>query len=112
MSILDGARQLLAKPVTKKQLFTAEMLTILVKDANQYCSLSNVSIATAALLACAGFLQFDEPSALRPVDLRFADGMVTLLIRKSKTDQLCKGDEVVIAQTNTLTCQWLCWKDT
>lgn len=38
------------------------------------------------------------------MDLRFADGMVTLLIRKNKTDQLCKGDEVVTARTNTLTC--------
>ena len=80
------------------------MLNVLIKDANQHCSLSNVRIATTALLAYARFLRFDELSALRPVDIRFADSMVTLLIRKSKTDQLRKVDEVVITQTNTLTC--------
>ena len=55
-------------------------------------------------MAYAGFFRFDELSDLRPVDLKFDKDMVTVRIKKSKNDQLRKGDEVVIARTKNATC--------
>ena len=74
---------MLARSVKKKQLFTAEMLGALVKDANEHHSLSNTRITAAALLAYAGFFRFDELSDLHPIDLKCDKGMVTVRIRKS-----------------------------
>ena len=76
ISILDGARRLLPRPVKKKQPLTAEMLGALVKDVNEHHSLSNTQTTAAALLAYAGFFCLDELSDLRPIDLKFDKDMV------------------------------------
>ena len=94
----------LAKPVKKKQPFTTEMLGALVKDANEHCSLPNIRITAATLLAYAGFFHFDELSDLHPVDLKFDKDMVTVQIRKSKNDQLRKWDKVAVARAKNTTC--------
>ena len=56
------------------------------------------------LLAFAAFLRFDELSKLRLTDLTLDKDKLTIKIRSSKTDQLRKGDEVVIARVGSDTC--------
>ena len=80
------------------------MLTAMVKDTMENQTLSNVRLMSACLIAYAGFLHFDELHKLRPTDLRIADEKLVVKIRHSKTDQLRKGDKLVISRTNTLTC--------
>ena len=80
------------------------MLQATVKDADRDGILTNPHLAMACLLAFTGFLQFNELIHIRCCDLTVDEKMVKFRIPRSKTDQLCKGDEVVIARSRDGTC--------
>ena len=101
---LEGLRRTLAKPIEKKEPITVDMLRAMVQDAKEHDTLSNVRLTTACLLAFAGFLRFSELVNIRACDLTFSDCLVKLYLPRSKTDQLRKGNEVVIARTESETC--------
>ena len=61
-------------------------------------------LATACLLAYSAFLRFDELSRIRPADISFFEAWISIKINKSKTDQLRRGDQVVVARTNSSLC--------
>ena len=88
----------------KKRPVTVDMLSMIVQDALKTDSLSDVRLATACLLSYAGFLRFNELIRLRPADIKIQDAMMSLHIAQSKTDQLLKGDESLIARTKSETC--------
>ena len=102
--VVEGLRRSLARPIIKKTPFNTEMLAAMVNDTHKNGSLSNVRLSTVCLLAFAGFLRFDELSKLRPTDLTLDKDKLTIKIRSSNTDQLRKGDEVVIARVGSDTC--------
>jgi len=102
--VLDGLRRAVAKPVKKKEPFTAEMCKAIAEDASKKGSLGDIRLAAACLLAFAGFLRYDELSNIRPCDIKFDVDHITIAIPKSKGDQLRQGDEVVIARTNASSC--------
>ena len=102
--VVEGLRKTLAKPVIKKAPFDMEILTAMVKDTMENQTLSNIRLTSACLLAFAGFLRFNELHQLRPNDLRIDTEKLLIIIRQSKTDQLRKGDEVLISRTGTMTC--------
>ena len=79
-STLDGIRRMLARPVQKKEPVTKEMLDKIVADADKHCTLSNIRLATACLLAFAGFLRFDELVQLRPCDIELDENMAKLIV--------------------------------
>ena len=101
---LEGLQRTLAKPVIKKEPITTEMLEAIVCDASILGSLSDLRLATACLLAFAGFLRFDKLINLWPCDFKLQVEMMSIWIVRSKTDQLCQGDRVVVAWTGTPTC--------
>ena len=103
-TILEGLRRTLAKPTVKKAPITVDILKAMVEDTEKNTTLSNVRLTTACLLGFAGFLCFDELAKLRATDLSIDAEKLTLHIRKSKTDQLRKGSELVIARTSNTTC--------
>lgn len=103
-TILEGLQRKLAKPIVKKTPFTADILKAMVEDTEHNISLANVRLTTFCLLGFSGFLCFDELAKLRPIDLSIDAEKVTLHIRQSKTDQLRKGNEVVISRTPSITC--------
>ena len=98
---LDGLKRALAKPVTKKTPVTAEIQSEVVKDTKARPTLSNICLATACLLAYAGFLRANE---LINLDIRIADDKMIMRITHSKTDRFRHGDEVSIARTKNHTC--------
>lgn len=100
---LEGLRSALAKPIRKKEPITAEMLKAMVQDAKEDNTLSNVWLTTACLLSFAGFLRFSELVNLCSCNLSFSDCMIRLHLPCSKVDQLQKGNEVVIARTESET---------
>ena len=67
-------------------------------------TLSNIRLATACLLAYAGFLRANELINLHPYDIRIAKDKMIMRITHSKTDQFRHGDEVSIARTRNHTC--------
>ena len=101
---LEGLKRTLAKPVAKKSPMTAEILTVIVKDTMSKPTLSNVRLATACLLAYAGFLRADELISLHPCDIDIAAERMLIHITHSKTDQFRQGDQVPIARTGNNTC--------
>ena len=101
---MEGIQRILARSAQKKEPITSEMLVELVAGTNSLSSLANLRLAAACLLAHAGFLHFDEHMHLHPCDVQIDPTMAKLHIRHSKTDQLWKGDEVLIAQTGTQIC--------
>ena len=101
---VDGMQRLLARPTVKKTPITPDMLEDMVKDAKESGSLSDLRLTTACLLAYAGFLRFNELVNIRPCDITIQTEKMTLRIPHSKTDQLRKGDELVIARTGNSTC--------
>ena len=101
---LQGLRRMLAKPVQKKEPVTIEMLMAMVDDLNKNETLANLRLTAACLLAFAGFLRFNELVNICCCDVAIGVDMLKIHIPKSKTDQLRKGDEVVIARTSASTC--------
>jgi len=100
---LEGIRRSLARPVQKKDPVTIDLIADIVEHTDKSC-LSDVRLATACLISFAGFLRFDELVNIRCCDVQLATEMATIKIPRSKTDQLRKGDEVVIARTSSATC--------
>ena len=96
----------LAKPVTKKIPVTTEMLSAIVDDAKKSGYLVDWRLATACVIVIsyAAFLRFDELVHIRAADVKFNDEFMTISIPKSKTDQLRKGDEVIVAKTSSKLC--------
>ena len=101
---LHGLQRKHAKPVTKKKPFTIGMLRAIVEEARRTNFLSDLRLATACLLAYSAFLRFDELSRIRPADISFFEGWISIKINKSKTDQLCRGDQVVVARGDSRLC--------
>ena len=101
---LEGLQHSLAKPVTKKEPVSIEMLGAIVEDAERSGSLSDLRLATACLLSFSGFLRFNELINLRPCDFSISQEMMKIRIVSSKTDQFRQGDELLVARTNTPTC--------
>ena len=85
-TVMQGLQRNLAKPVTKKLPVTTEMLAAIVDDAEKSRS------------------RFDELIHIRAVDVKFNDEFMSISIPKSKTDQLRKGEEVVVARTSSKLC--------
>ena len=100
----QGLQRLLAKPIQKKEPIIVEMLQAMIKDADRDGTLTNLCLVTACLLAFAGFLRFNKLVHIRCCDLIVDENMVKIQIPRSKTDQLRKGDEVVIARSQDGTC--------
>ena len=64
-------------------------------------TIQNVRLSTMCLLAFPGLLRFDELSKLHLTDLTLDKDKLTIKIWSSKTAQLRKGDEVVIARVGS-----------
>ena len=70
-------------PVHKKLPFTVEMLKAIVDDTKQNCSLVNLRLASACLLAFAGFLRFDELANIKVTNLTIGPQHLTVQIPQS-----------------------------
>jgi len=100
----EGLRRSLAKPLRKKEPFTVEMLKAIASDAEKGNSLADIRLTAACLLAFASFLRYDGVSNIPSCDVKFDTEHITIAIPRSKNDQLCQGNEVVIARSNSITC--------
>lgn len=103
-SVVEGFQRLLAKPKTKKQPITPDILRDIVASLGQYPSLSELRLAAISLLAYVAFLRFDELRKLRGLDVKFQVDRLELHIISSKTDQYRQGATLLIARTGLPTC--------
>lgn len=101
---LEGFLRLLTKLTVKKAPVTSVMLEEMVNDAEKSRFLSDLRLVTVFLLSYGGFPCFNELVNIRPCDIKIQDAKMILYIPQSKTDQLWKGDELIIARTGSSTC--------
>lgn len=103
-STLAALTKIWARPTKKKEPVTADMLSKIVDTMEQQPSLTEVRTATICLLAYSGFLRADELIKLQCNDIEFFGDHMKVHIRSSKTDQLRKGDKVMIARLASTSC--------
>ena len=103
--VAAGAKRILAHKTNKKEPITPEILAKLVdKFAEESADLDDIRIVAICLIGFAGFLRFNELSALKESDLQIYSDHMEIFIEASKTDQYRDGAWVVIARTQTKTC--------
>ena len=96
-AIRDAAKRLVGtRPVNRKEPISAGMIRKLVDNSNfdNLLELRNVCIF---ILAYAGFFRIQEILHIKYGDIHFNSGYVVIIVDISKTDQLRKGNEVVIS---------------
>ena len=96
-AIREAAKRLVGtRPVNKKEPISAGMIRKLVNNSNfdNLLELRNVCIF---ILAYAGFFRIQEVLHIKYGDIHFNSGYVVINVDVSKTDQLRKGNEVVIS---------------
>lgn len=103
-AVSDGFKRTLARPTKKKEPITKEMLGRWVASLGQPLSLTDVRLASIALLAFAAFLRADEILKIRCRDVRFTPHGMDITIASSKTDQLRQGQIVPVASSGNPTC--------
>ena len=69
--VLDGLQCQLAKPKTRKEPVSSDMIAALVRSLGGSPTLSDVRLVAACLLAFAAFLRYDELAKLRCCDVTF-----------------------------------------
>ena len=103
-TVLQGLKRSLTKPVVKTLPVIPEMLAAIVEDAKRSRSLADLRLAAVCVASFAAFLRSDELVHIRTVDIKLNRDFMSIYITRSKTDQLHKGDEVVVARTNSKLC--------
>ena len=98
---LQGLQRMLAKPICKNAPETVKMLEQMVSDAKQSGTLADMWLTTARLVAFAGFFRFSE---IQTGDISLRRDAIIIKLLHSKTDQLRRGDEVIIARSGRGTC--------
>ena len=101
-AVLAGLQRKLAKPKSKKEPITPDMLSAMVKSCDG--SLSDLRLMAMALLAFSAFLRCDELIKLRACDVSFAAEHMVITLPRSKTDQYRDGSTVMVARSGTPTC--------
>ena len=95
---------MLARPKSRKEPVTADMLKEMVEAAGPDPSLTDVRLLAMCLVAFAGFLRCDELIKLRCSDIVFNTESMVITIVGSKTDQYREGSSLIVARTSTVTC--------
>ena len=90
---LAGLQRQLAKPTTKKEPVTIEMLKRMAENAECPPTLAESRLLAMSFLAFAAFLQCDELVRLRCCDVKFHEDRMVVSIESSKTDQFREGAE-------------------
>ena len=100
---LEGAKRKFGKPSTSVNIITIDHLHALSELAfKSSCSLVVLRTIWRIFIEFFGLLRFNEVAQLTLDDLIWTDVGFDLFIKKSKTDQHCKGDFVSIAKNSQL----------
>ena len=101
---IKGLQHSLAKPFSRKEPISPDMLQAIVESMSQSPSLSEMRLTSVALVAYAAFLRYAELAKLRCCDVTFLPDCMMLHITCSKIDQFCEGASVTVARTGQPTC--------
>ena len=101
--VREGAKRILGtSKINRKEPLTMEQLNLIITKANLSNTLQLHNVCMYSL-AFVGLLRFEDLVSIKRSDLLFNSGYLTIVIPKSKNDQLRKGDEVLISETTSAT---------
>ena len=105
---LEGAKCLFGSPSVSRKIITKEILQSLISLLFSP-SLSFVTFCTVwhVVIEFYGLLRYSEVCQLLVSDIMWTDLGFDIFIKKSKTDQTCKGNWVAIASLLLLTVPFL-----
>ncbi|KAK3102573.1 hypothetical protein FSP39_012299 [Pinctada imbricata] len=103
-NLQDSARRRFRPRRQRKDPETSDMLIQLCEMFQYDNDLLVIRDLCMILLSFSGFLRYDEVSSLACNDVTIFDDYVSLIIRKSKTDQYRNGNEVLISCGTTIAC--------
>ena len=96
-----GLQRLLAKPTTKKEPITLDLLRQMVQTSATCSSLAESRLLAICLLAFSAFLRIDEVLSIRCCDIRFEKDYMSIHLMSSKTDQYRQGTDTVVIHTGS-----------
>ena len=99
-----GLQRQLAKPKSKKEPITWDMLKQMADSLSKPPSLTESRLLAISLLAFSAFLCFDELVKIRCCDVKFEKDLMSIHISSSKTDQYRQGADVVVARGHSEIC--------
>ena len=105
-SLVESAKRVACPVKQKKDPVTVEMLINLCDKYSNCTDLLIVRDLTMILLCFSGFLRYDEVSSLLCKNVKIKDNFLVLYIKKSKTDQYCNGNEVLITKGSSSACPY------
>ena len=101
----ETAKRLLgAKRGHRKEPLPIEIIKDIISAADLSNTLQLRNICLYVLCFCGGFFRSEEVTSIRRNHITFHDDYMTIEVKKSKTDQLRQGDEVIIAQSGGSAC--------
>lgn len=104
--LFETSKRLRSKPTVKKDTISPELIVDLCNLYERSTDLLVIRDLCMIVIAYAGFLRYDELSALKCDDLVFHDSYVVIHIEKSKTDQYRQGNELIISKGVTSACPY------
>lgn len=104
--VLEESRRISAKPVTKKEHKTSDILLQIMKrygTGSTCSSLPDIWISCMWLLLCSFFSDLVN---LKRSDIVFYENHLSLLISISKTRKLKTGSNVIVSRIDNVTCPY------
>lgn len=102
--VLEESRRISAKPVTKKEHKTSDiLLQIMKRYGTGSSSLPDIWISCMWLLLCSFFSDLVN---LKRSDIIFYENHLSLLISISKTQKLKTGSNVIVSRIDNVTCPY------
>lgn len=102
--VLEESRRIIAKPVTKKEHKTSDiLLQIMKRYGTGSSSLPDIWISCMWLLLCS---IFSDLVNLKRSDIVFYENHLSLLISISKTQKLKTGSNVIVSRIDNVTCPY------
>jgi integrase len=102
--VKEGILRSLSTVNCSKEPLSNQSLQLIVEKYKDTTCLLDLRFVTMTLLSFSGFLRFNEVISLRRNDIVFKRDHIEIFIRESKTDQLKKGQKILISKTNNDTC--------
>ena len=104
-TVVEGAKRENAKPVVKKMPISKDVLTACCEKYATCNELPNTErYFYCIVVICGVFFRFSKLAGLTIKDIAISDSHLTIQVTRSETDQYRKGDEVVIARSDKVTC--------
>lgn len=103
-NLLESAKRLRSRPVVKKDVVTSAMLIELCSLYENSSNSADIRDLCMILIGFSGFLRYDELSKLKCSNVKLYDSHFSIKIDSSKTDKYRKGDEILIAEGESIAC--------